>query len=176
MDDIIAGSAFSLGRRDCASDALRNVFQRKNCEFPFLRIWFSSLVTAGRAATLPVSRSGPRLPQPEKFCGSHDARRVEDFLDEAFLWLLTANITVAHRAIWGSFLLTADAKPFLTSKLADLHTRNGVTLPTMTWDQFRSIMIEGHCKPELNISARAALHALRQDRLSVEDSSCCGCS
>ena len=120
-------------------------------------------------AALPVSRSGPRLPQPEKFCGSHDARRVENFLDEAFLWLLTANITVAHRAIWGSFLLTGDAKPFLTSKLADLHTRTGVTLPTMTWDQFRSIMIEGCCKPELNISARAALHALRQDRLSVPD-------
>ena len=30
-------------------------------------------------------------------------------------------------------------------------------------------MVEGYCKPELNISARAAMHALRQDRISVPD-------
>ena len=84
-------------------------------------------------ALAPASNgSGPRLPQPEKFSGSRDVRRVEDFLDEAHLWLLPAGITVLHFAIWGSFLLTGDAKPYLTSKLADLHSRTGVTLPTMT--------------------------------------------
>ena len=114
-------------------------------------------------ALAPASdMSGPRLPQPEKFSGSRDERRVEDFLDEAHLWLLTAGITIPHFAIWGSFLLSEDAKPYLTRKLADLHSRTGVTLPTMTWEQFRSIMVEGYSKPELNISARAAMRALHR--------------
>ncbi len=120
-------------------------------------------------APLAFGKAGPRLPQPEKFSGSFDARRVEDFLDEAYLWLLTTGIEVAHSAIWGSFLLTGDAKPYRTNKLAELHARTDVNLPTMDWEKFRSVMVKGYCKPELNISARTAMHALRLDRLSVPD-------
>jgi hypothetical protein len=115
-------------------------------------------------------RVGPqRLPQPDKYSGANDTRRVEDFLEEAELWMVTSGIPVTHLATWGSFMLNADAKLFLTSKLDDLRVRTGVRLPAMAWQQFCEIMIEGYCKPELNVSARGALHALQQNKSSVPD-------
>ena len=81
----------------------------------------------------------------------------------------TTGIPAAQQSVFGSFLLTGDAEIFLASKLNDLKARTGATLPSMTWDEFQIMLIEGYCKPELNISARTALNSLRQNRLTVPD-------
>ncbi len=82
-----------------------------------------------------------RLPQPEKFSGSHTSRRVEDFLRSCRLYMDTTGIPAAQQSVFGSFMLTVDAEILLASKLNDLKVRTGATLPSMTWDEFQ-IMVK----------------------------------
>ncbi len=79
----------------------------------------------------------------------------------------TTGILAAQQAVFGIFMLSGDVEVLLASKLNDLKVRTGATLQSMTWHEFQVILTEGYCKPELNVSARAALNDLRQNRLTV---------
>ena len=105
----------------------------------------------GRPAS---SAKEPKFPLPEKFEGSSDPRRAEVFLDLLERAFAVTGLTKDKWVVFGEGLLKGEA----SAHFADVTQQ--VDVSSMSWDDFRTILLSAYGSHAIEPAARAALDKL----------------
>ncbi len=105
----------------------------------------------------PRAVPGYKTPQPDKFSGASDKRRVEDFLSALRVFFTLSMVPVQYWAATAVQMLTDQAAAHFPN------LARGLDVLTMSWRTFSSLLTQAYGRNDREPLARSKLDSLKQE-------------